>query len=124
MTRKKVAAADLEVGMYVAELDRPWVESPFLFQGFVISSAAELDKLRQTCQHVFIDEVPGEDRNERTIRRSMNVRPSANVRRAEWQGIASEERRIAFRQGLDRANAIRQKARQYVDTMLADARFG
>ncbi len=24
----------LEIGMYVIELDRPWLDSPFLFQGF------------------------------------------------------------------------------------------
>lgn len=112
--------------MYVSELDRPWVGSPFLFQGFVISSAEELEKLRQTCHYVFVDEAPSEDRSERTIRRSMNARPNGDViqSRAEWQSIAPEERRITFRQNLDRANAVRQKARQYVDTMLADARFG
>ena len=28
----------LELGMYVSELDRPWLESPFLFQGFEIKT--------------------------------------------------------------------------------------
>jgi HD-GYP domain-containing protein (c-di-GMP phosphodiesterase class II) len=45
----------LEFGMFVAELDRPWVDTPFLLQGFLIDSQAELDSLRQFCSHVYID---------------------------------------------------------------------
>jgi hypothetical protein len=32
----KIETSHLQVGMYVAELDRPWLETPFLFQGFRI----------------------------------------------------------------------------------------
>lgn len=45
---------DLRVGMYVAELDRPWRETPFLFQGFEIESDEQLAQLRSLCQHVFV----------------------------------------------------------------------
>ncbi|MCQ8106157.1 HD-GYP domain-containing protein [Methylomonas sp. SURF-2] len=45
----------LKIGMYVIELDRPWLESPFLFQGFEITSEAELFKLREHCNYVYID---------------------------------------------------------------------
>jgi HD-GYP domain-containing protein (c-di-GMP phosphodiesterase class II) len=41
--------------MYVAQLDRPWLETPFLFQGFEIREDAELKLLRQYCKHVYID---------------------------------------------------------------------
>jgi hypothetical protein len=44
--QRKVEVDDLELGMYVARLDRPWTESPFMFQGFVIQTAEELEKLR------------------------------------------------------------------------------
>jgi len=30
----RINIQDLTVGMYVSELDRPWLETPFLFQGF------------------------------------------------------------------------------------------
>ena len=29
---------DLRLGMYVSRLDRPWLETPFLFQGFYIEN--------------------------------------------------------------------------------------
>jgi len=56
--RRKVAVTDLRVGMYVAELDRPWRETPFLFQGFEIRTDDELTQLRSLCQHVYIDAAP------------------------------------------------------------------
>ena len=42
-------------GMYVAELDRPWVGTPFPFQGFVLRNKWQLETLRKFCQSVFVD---------------------------------------------------------------------
>jgi putative nucleotidyltransferase with HDIG domain len=41
--------------MYVAELDRPWLGTPFLFQGFQISSEEEIEELRRYCKSVYIE---------------------------------------------------------------------
>jgi len=41
--------------MYVAELDRPWLESPFLFQGFRIETNDDLASLREHCEYVYVD---------------------------------------------------------------------
>lgn len=51
----EVAVNDLTIGMYVAALDRPWTETPFLFQGFVIREQQELHLLREHCQSVWVD---------------------------------------------------------------------
>jgi HD-GYP domain-containing protein (c-di-GMP phosphodiesterase class II) len=45
----------LEIGMYVIELDRPWLDSPFLFQGFEIKSQDEIMQLKGCCDYVYID---------------------------------------------------------------------
>jgi len=45
----------LEFGMYVAELDRPWEGTPFMFQGFVLSTRTQLDALKKFCKKVYID---------------------------------------------------------------------
>lgn len=45
----------LVFGMYVAELDRPWVGTPFPFQGFVLRNKWQLETLRKFCQSVFVD---------------------------------------------------------------------
>jgi HD-GYP domain-containing protein (c-di-GMP phosphodiesterase class II) len=41
--------------MYVAELDRPWLESPFKSQGFNIKTERELGVLKNICYYVYID---------------------------------------------------------------------
>ncbi len=50
-----VAASDLKVGMFVAELDRPWLESPFLMQGFLVEDGETLEQLRGLCRFVYVD---------------------------------------------------------------------
>jgi len=51
----KIPTHSLRIGMYVVELDRPWLDTPFLVQGFVIRSLAQLEILRNLCQYVYID---------------------------------------------------------------------
>jgi HD-GYP domain-containing protein (c-di-GMP phosphodiesterase class II) len=46
---------DLQLGMFIAELDRPWVETPFLIQGFTVDSTDELATLRELCKYVEVD---------------------------------------------------------------------
>ena len=53
--KTKLTVQDLRLGMVVSELDRPWQGTPFLFQGFAISTDEELTQLRSLCQFVFID---------------------------------------------------------------------
>lgn len=52
---RKIPVADLEIGMYVSELDRPWLETPFLFQGFYIRNQDEIVALRSHCKSVIVD---------------------------------------------------------------------
>lgn len=51
----KLRVGDLRKGMYVCELDRPWAETPFLFEGFEIETDADLEAIRQHCAYVYID---------------------------------------------------------------------
>src|SRR4030042_139664 len=50
----RIDTQQLRIGMYVCELDRPWRETPFMFQGFEIRTEEELETLRQHCRTVFI----------------------------------------------------------------------
>ncbi len=51
----EIPVAQLKLGLYVSRLDRPWIESPFLFQGFEISSEDEIVQLRGLCKTVFVE---------------------------------------------------------------------
>jgi HD-GYP domain-containing protein (c-di-GMP phosphodiesterase class II) len=52
--KTKISTRDLRVGMYVCELDRPWRETPFLFQGFEVRSDDDIRKVQQYCQQVYV----------------------------------------------------------------------
>ncbi|MEM7283421.1 MAG: HD-GYP domain-containing protein [Pseudomonadota bacterium] len=53
-TTQMLSVENLQIGMYVAQLDRPWLETPFLFQGFYIRDQDEIDELRRYCEHVYV----------------------------------------------------------------------
>jgi HD-GYP domain-containing protein (c-di-GMP phosphodiesterase class II) len=57
----KIAARDLKIGMYVCRLDKNWIDSPFLFQGFLIENEQLIKQLRQECQYVYVDETKYDD---------------------------------------------------------------
>src|ERR1700687_5665750 len=51
----KIPTTELKVGMFVADLDRPWVDTPFLLQGFLIVSDDQIIALRDHCDFVIVD---------------------------------------------------------------------
>jgi HD-GYP domain-containing protein (c-di-GMP phosphodiesterase class II) len=51
----KVFTTDLKIGMFVADLDRPWVDTPFLLQGFLIEDDEQVRALMQHCEYVMVD---------------------------------------------------------------------
>lgn len=52
---EKIFTNQLALGMFVTELDKPWIESDFMLQGFILSDQTDLDKMVATCAHVYID---------------------------------------------------------------------
>jgi HD-GYP domain-containing protein (c-di-GMP phosphodiesterase class II) len=59
--KKTVSVEQLKFGVYVNALDRPWTETPFMYQGFVINSEAQLQALKKYCKKVTIDTDKGSD---------------------------------------------------------------
>jgi len=55
MELREIPVEELTFGMYVSKLDRPWTETPFVFQGFVLKSEKQIDVLKKYCKHVFVD---------------------------------------------------------------------
>jgi len=53
--KREVSVDELRFGMYVAELDRPWTETPFPFQGFLLRTQTQHEALRRFCKRVFVD---------------------------------------------------------------------
>jgi HD-GYP domain-containing protein (c-di-GMP phosphodiesterase class II) len=55
----KVFVSDVKVGMFVSSLDRPWEQTPFPIQGFVVRGQQEVTALRAHCDYVYIDVTKG-----------------------------------------------------------------
>lgn len=67
--------------MYVSRLDRPWLETPFPLQGFLIRNRGDKEQLSQYCNHVYVD--PSKSRNASI--------PSHLVRNEPIQTLSSDE---------------------------------
>jgi HD-GYP domain-containing protein (c-di-GMP phosphodiesterase class II) len=51
----KFFSGDLEIGMFVTRLDRPWEETNFLLQGFLIETQADIENVQQQCDYVYVE---------------------------------------------------------------------
>ena len=58
---REIRVASLRPGMYVSRLDRDWIGTPFLLQGFLVQTQEDIDLLGQYCRHVFVDIVKSEN---------------------------------------------------------------
>jgi HD-GYP domain-containing protein (c-di-GMP phosphodiesterase class II) len=118
----RVYTNELKTGMYVAELDRPWIDTPFLFQGFMIQDVAEINELRQYCEYVFVDKArSSSDVAAHLLAASTE---SGNKKKASRRRPSSKFSEANFRQSLLQSHKIYRDARGWVDCMLEDSRLG
>ena len=69
----------LKFGMFVAALDRPWSETPFMFQGFVLRTETQLVALKKYCKRVYVDPVKAERVEAPRMAPSGSSQPSAEI---------------------------------------------
>ncbi|MGB1951083.1 MAG: HD-GYP domain-containing protein [Marinobacter sp.] len=51
----EIPVSELRIVMHVVRLDRPWEETTFLLQGFIIQRQEDVDALQQQCDRVVIE---------------------------------------------------------------------
>jgi putative nucleotidyltransferase with HDIG domain len=119
-----VEATQLKKGMYVSELDRPWLETPFLFQGFRITNNDEVDKLQSLCDFVFVDI----DKSKVPVTPAMSDAAPPNLKSAKqsYARILREPLPYTekFEDEFSRASACYQLATEEVGTLFEDVRMG
>ena len=52
---RKISSHNLKIGMFVSNLDRPWLDTPFPMQGFIVKDDNDISTLREYCHHLYID---------------------------------------------------------------------
>jgi HD-GYP domain-containing protein (c-di-GMP phosphodiesterase class II) len=65
--KKEVSVEQLQFGVYISALDRPWQGTPFMFQGFILNNDRQLEALKQYCKKVVIDTEKGPDLDDRKL---------------------------------------------------------
>ena len=53
----KIHISELKIGMYVSKLDRDWLETPFLMQGFLVESPDDIAVIAEYSEYVWVDAV-------------------------------------------------------------------
>lgn len=117
--KRQIDIRHLKQGMYVAELDRPWLESPFLFQGFVVDSEEDLQTLKSLCEYVHIDLEKGDD-----IDSSITHAQTLNRKFIDLKQRSRPEIAVSFEQEISKAREIHEQTRTQIDTMFLDVRMG
>lgn len=107
----QVSIDQLRVGMFVSKLDRDWLESPFLLQGFLIESQEHIDQIDEYCDFVWIDKSKGA---------APAIFGSSNK---YSKGKSSDKSPIAFSDEKDAAAEIYSGSRQIVKTALDEIRL-
>lgn len=97
---KRVNTNDVTKGMYVCRLDRPWLETPFLLQGFYVMDDEEIHSLKEYCEYVYIEtEAPDIklENPEPLNGKSLNQQTVSNLpeRTTEYQDQNTVEEEIA-----------------------------
>ncbi len=91
---REVEVRHLSVGMYVAELDRPWLETPFSVQGFYVRSHDDVEQLAGYCSTVMVDP----RRYDLRMAHQAHARPDSTAR-VDTAKTARSVRKLLLREG-------------------------
>jgi HD-GYP domain-containing protein (c-di-GMP phosphodiesterase class II) len=99
----KIQCQQLTIGMTIVELDRAWVDSLFTVHGFTISTQAEINKLQQNCNYVYIA-------NSSAVKNAPHKQSYSNTQ--------------TFQQAFPQAKAAHRQAKSVVTGFLNNLRLG
>ena len=112
--RVKLPVGDLRVGMFVVELDKPWEESSFMFQGLDIKSSKEILALQKECTYVYVDY------DEQSLKKTKDSSGTSKVQ----AGNTKSEALVSVEQEYDAAANVHTMANQTVKTLFDEIRLG
>lgn len=152
LEKLRIQADKLMIGMYVCELDRPWSETPFMFQGFILQDIEDIAAIQEHCEYVYIDVrksmhgTPGISSDSKTSspptqpsinpkRRSVTVRKSSGTPVAsgkhhrlgqfiKGRKPAADEENNDFILSLEASTENRANTNRLVKSIMEDIRLG
>jgi HD-GYP domain-containing protein (c-di-GMP phosphodiesterase class II) len=112
LEKVKLKVGDLRPGMYVCELDRPWLETPFLFQGFEVKSDEDIATVARHCEYVYIDLA-----RTRHVEIALDAAPPP-------RSYTNPRANHSFEREIATAQATRERTSGLVKSFLDEIRFG
>ena len=55
VSRKETPVSQLEMGMFVTALDRPWLGTPFMLEGLLLEEQEQIAAMTKLCKVVYVD---------------------------------------------------------------------
>lgn len=124
LEEREIPSDQLIVGMYVCRLDRPWTETPFLLQGFEVSSQEDIAELQRHCRSVWIDVQRGPGPREAPLGVLARRGPAAPTDPEALLGSQVHVDKVRFDQELPNARAAQDNAVLLAGRILDDVRAG
>lgn len=114
--RQRIPVTALRVGMRVVELDRPWIETPFLFQGFTIETVHQISEIAEYCREVVVEY--GEDEWIPPVERAVADAPGVR------STVLPFPTRPPSARAYQRAARLQEDARALTRTLMDEVRLG
>lgn len=111
----KMHVGELRVGMFVSKLDKDWLDTPFIMQGFLLEEQEDVEIVSEYCEHVWVDT---DFSDKLSVHNSGGIATQARPSEDVFQPTTSvqDEHRKTYR--------TFRKARSLTKTLLDDIRLG
>lgn len=118
---REIPVSQLKFGMFVVQLDRPWTETPFTFQGFLLKNDKQMELLRQLCKKVYVDP----ERSDAGTVAVMHATGTITSARGEQvRGDTSYPEKTSVEGELPAARAAYAETRALLEDMIAAVQIG
>ncbi len=100
--------------MFVVELDKPWEESGFMFQGLELKSSADIQAVQKECKFVWVDY------DEFSLKKT---KPSQGLPAAPGAGSTADTG-VSVEDEFDAAKEVHSLASEAISTLFEEIRLG
>ena len=115
----QIDVRNLKIGMYVSQLDRPWLETSFLFQGFELKTSQDIKEVQEQCDFVYID-VAKQEKSKAPSTSSRNTAYSKG-----WlEKRKAPQKKTSFKEEIVYAEPVYQKTSNLVKSFMEDVTLG
>lgn len=110
--------------MYISQLDRSWIETPFVSHKFEIKTPKQIAQLQECCSFVFIDTEKGLDEIAEDPKPKVEVQTDTSPKAKTLAEKLKEKPSSPDPDDLRRAMAVHNQAKAVISSILEDVRMG